>query len=87
MLYSMVGILLKSKVGEKGQVVIPKPIRDQLRIGPSTELLFDVDDHKVIMTKKSDKEIVAEMLSLWKQKKAPPKKIDWDELIYSQFEA
>ena len=87
MLYSMVGIRLKSRVGEKGQIVIPKPIREQLHISPATELLFDVEDDKVIMAKRSDREVISELLTRWKKKTLPPQKIDWDKLIYSQYEA
>ena len=81
----MVGILLKTRVGEKGQVVIPKPIREQLHIEKNTELEISVDDEKIVMKKKSDLELLNEIFNATPKMKLP-KHIDWDALIYSQFE-
>ena len=40
---------LKVKVGPKGQIVIPKHIRDSLGIKPSDIVLIDVKDGKAIL--------------------------------------
>ncbi|MEZ5355301.1 MAG: AbrB/MazE/SpoVT family DNA-binding domain-containing protein [Bryobacteraceae bacterium] len=37
------------KVGERGQVTIPKPIRDQFGIGPDTEVEFHVEAGSIIL--------------------------------------
>lgn len=81
----MVGILLKARVGEKGQIVIPKPIREQLHIEKDTELEVSLDDEKIIMRKKKDLEILHEIFNAT-QKMKLPKHIDWDTVMYSQFE-
>ncbi len=39
---------MKSTVGEKGQVTIPKPLRDSLALEPGTELEFEEDHGKLI---------------------------------------
>jgi AbrB family looped-hinge helix DNA binding protein len=39
---------MKSIVSEKGQVTIPKPLRDSLAIGPGTELDFSEEDGKLV---------------------------------------
>ena len=44
-------VKLKVKVGAKGQVVIPKVIRDKLGIKPGEILLVDEKDGKIVMEK------------------------------------
>jgi len=44
-------VKLKVKVGVKGQVVIPKIIRDKLGIKPGEILLVDEEGGKIIMEK------------------------------------
>lgn len=39
---------MKSVVSEKGQVTIPKPLRDSLALGPGTELEFEEDHGKLV---------------------------------------
>jgi antitoxin PrlF len=45
---------VKSKVSEKGQVVIPKPLRDKMGIGSGTVLDFSVHQGKLVAVKKTD---------------------------------
>ncbi len=42
------------KVGAKGQVVIPKEIRDRIGIRPGDEVSFDVDDGEVRLRRLAD---------------------------------
>ena len=44
------------KVGERGQVTIPKAIRDQFAIGPDTEVEFRVVNDSIVL-KKSPKKL------------------------------
>lgn len=42
--------MVMSRVGQKGQVVLPKELRDLLRIFPGDRVVFDVKDGKVVLT-------------------------------------
>ena len=78
-------IKLKSKIGPKGQVVIPKPIRESFGFEPGENVYFYVHKDEVVLEKKSGEQILDEFINQFKKRKLP-EKIDWDELYYSQFE-
>ena len=42
---------LKAIVAERGQVTIPKVIRDRLGIGPGAVVSFELQDNKIIVSK------------------------------------
>jgi AbrB family looped-hinge helix DNA binding protein len=78
---------VKSKVGPKGQVVIPKELREEFNIMPGDEVLFDADEHVIkIYPHRDPKRFVREYVSVVKEKERAPRRIDWDEQYYSQFE-
>ncbi|HLD57458.1 MAG TPA: AbrB/MazE/SpoVT family DNA-binding domain-containing protein [archaeon] len=80
----MVGITLRSRIGEKGQVVIPKPIRDQFSLTPFSDVVFAVENGRIVIQKKSSEEWLKNFGSSIKKIKLPSK-IDWDSEYYSQF--
>ena len=43
------------KVGERGQVTIPKEIRDRFGIGPDTDVEFDVVETSIVLRKRPKK--------------------------------
>lgn len=47
---------MKSKVSEKGQVTIPKRVRDQLGIRAGDELDFEADAGRIVVTKVVEKD-------------------------------
>lgn len=54
-------MLIKRVVGERGQVVLPKDIREHLGIGTGTEITFEArDDEVIIKPAKTPEEIVEE---------------------------
>lgn len=78
---------VRGRVGPKGQVVIPKELRDEFKIAPGDEVMFDANENMILIYPRIDpKKFVEEYISLVKKKEKPPAKIDWDELYYSQFE-
>ena len=55
-------ILIDMKIGERGQVTIPKDIREQFGLGPETEVEFRVIGGSIIL-KKAPRKL---NLSKWK---------------------
>jgi AbrB family looped-hinge helix DNA binding protein len=53
---------MKSRVGERGQVTIPKRLRDRLRIKPGTELQFSEEHGRLIAVKSGGIDPVSEVL-------------------------
>ena len=42
-----------SKLTTKAQTTIPQPVRAALRLQPGDELIYEIDDQRVILTKSS----------------------------------
>lgn len=42
------------RVTEKGQVTIPKHVRDEFGIGPGTEVRFEIRDRSIVVVKDAD---------------------------------
>ena len=76
---------LKAKVGTRGQIVIPKPIRDILHINAGDTMCLRVETDEILVRKESDSDILDKMFSLF-EKLPVPENLDWKELYYSQFE-
>lgn len=77
---------LKREVGEKGQVVIPKDIRDQLGIKPGSEVTFELKDDGIVMKPaRTGKEFVEYFRSGPKLKK-PMSIKDFKKTIDEQYE-
>ena len=44
-------IEISMKIGPKGQVVIPKPLRNAFKMMPGTEVVFTVEGDKLMLSK------------------------------------
>ena len=58
-----------SIVAERGQVTIPKPLREQLGINPSCALFFSVKDGMLVAVKANPSDPVGEVTGCLKTKK------------------
>lgn len=45
---------MTGRVGSKGQVVIPKALRDQARLAPGDEVDFELRDQEIVVTARRD---------------------------------
>lgn len=43
--------MITSKLTTKAQTTIPQPVRAALRLQPGDELIYEIDDQRVILTK------------------------------------
>jgi antitoxin PrlF len=46
-------IMITSKLTTKAQTTIPQPVRAALRLRPGDELIYEIDEQRVILTKAS----------------------------------
>jgi len=58
-------MIVKRKIGSKGQVVIPKDIRQHMGVEPGSEVIFEVREKEVVMEpSRAPADIVNEYVSI-----------------------
>ena len=77
-------IEIEATVGQRGQVVIPKPIRDAYDLRPGTTVRFSVEDGNILI--RGNDGVLEEYLDAI-PKRPEPDEIDWDERYSEQFNA
>jgi len=77
-------MIIKRKVGPKGQVVIPKDIRDLLHIIPGSEIIIEFNGNEIIMYAAKNDENFLEHFT--KTPKKLKEKIDYKKLLDEQYE-
>jgi len=68
---------MKSTVSEKGQVTIPKRLRDKLGIRPGTVLDFDEEQGRLVARKQSEIDTIRK----WRGRGELPGGMDVDEYL------
>ena len=75
----------RTRVGPKGQAVIPKAVRDKVGLRPGDEVEVHEERGKVIMEPVRRSDPLNEILTAVPNKKQAPKNIDWNAEYRSQF--
>ena len=77
-------MIIKRKVGPKGQVVIPKDVRELLNIKPGSEVLIEVrNDEIIIRSNLNGQEFLKKFIETPKKLS---KKIDFKKVYDKQYE-
>lgn len=76
---------IRRKVGEKGQIVIPKIVREYVGIKPGDEVIMEVRERELVIAPMvSHKEFVEDFCSVVKQKLTS--KVDLEKLVEQEVE-
>ncbi|MBI2077308.1 MAG: AbrB/MazE/SpoVT family DNA-binding domain-containing protein [Euryarchaeota archaeon] len=75
---------LHSRMGPRGQTVIPKPVRDELGLRPGDELDVHVSGGQIVIEPAKRREAVEFFLRLG-PKKRTLKRIDWEKELYQRY--
>ena len=66
-------MIIKREMGEKGQIVIPKDIRDHLGLHNKEKVIFEVKDNEIILRKEINPEdFLRDFLNVPKKEKKIP---------------
>ncbi|TKJ23880.1 MAG: AbrB/MazE/SpoVT family DNA-binding domain-containing protein [Promethearchaeota archaeon Loki_b32] len=76
-------MIIKRKVGPKGQVVIPKDVRDALNIKPGSEVYIEIIEKEIRISLPPDKE--GFLKDFLETPEKLTEKIDFKKLYYEQY--
>ena len=77
-------MIIRRKVGPKGQVVIPKDARDLLKIKPGSEVLIEINQNEIIIRLAEDADAFIKKFT--KTSKKLTEKIDIKKQLDEQYE-
>jgi len=75
---------LKSKIGPKGQAVIPKEIRELMGIRPGSEVVFEVRGDEVVVKPLQNRSSVDELIRLIPRELKVKNEVDLKKIILSE---
>jgi len=80
-------MIIKREIGEKGQVVIPKDIRNFLGLEKGEKVVFEVKDREVILKKEQDvEEFLKDFLNIPEKLRKPITMKEIKNIILSQYD-
>lgn len=74
---------IEAKIGQRGQVVIPKPIRDAYDLRPGETVRFGIENGRIVI--RGNEDALQAFLNA-SEKRREPETIDWDEQYAERFE-
>ena len=78
-------MIIRRKVGPKGQIVIPKVIREYLGIEPGAEVILEVKEEGLLIKPSKDpEEFIEEFCSQVKEKL--PERVDLERMLEEEVE-
>jgi len=79
-------MIVRRTIGSKGQVVIPKEVREHLGVEPGSEVVFEVREKEVVLKpSRASAEAVEEYVSIVTSKLKS--RIDLDKIVEIRFSA
>jgi AbrB family looped-hinge helix DNA binding protein len=75
---------LKSKLGPKGQAVIPKEIREMMGIRPGSEVVFEVRGDEIVVKPLQNRSSVDELIRLIPRELKVKNEVDLKKIILSE---
>ena len=73
---------IEAKIGQRGQVVIPKPIRDAYDLRPGETVRFGIENGRIVIRGNDD---ALEAFLSASDQQPEPETIDWDEQYAERF--
>ena len=73
---------IKATVGQRGQVVSPKPIRDAFDLRPGMTVQFAIEDDRIVL--RADADTLESYLTAI-EKRPEPASVDWDDRYADRF--
>ncbi len=80
-------MIIKRELGEKGQVVIPKDIREMLKLKKGEKIIFEIEEDEILIKKEQDpEEFLRDFLNVPGKLKRIPKIREIKKTILEQYE-
>lgn len=76
---------IRSKVGPKGQTVIPKPVREELGLKAGDDVFIHTEGGRAVLEPATRRDALDVLLGLGPKRPAP-KRIDWHSELGARYE-